>query len=262
MNNMSAALWAEWLKARRSKLAMLVSAGFLILPLAGGLFMIILKNPEQARALGIINAKAQLTAGVADWPSFWIMITQGVAMGGAILFTLLTAWVFGREFSDHTAKEILALPTPRSVIVGSKFVLLALWTLALSLIVFLVSLVIGAAVGIPGWSSDLAWTCFWLVVVESILNMLLMPFVALFASSGRGYLPPIGWTIIVLVITNLLVVLGWGDWFPWAVPALISLTAKPNADAVALHSYLVVLLACFVGLAATFSWWRSADQTK
>jgi hypothetical protein len=29
-----------------------------------------------------------------------------------------------------------------------------------------------------------------------------------------------------------------------------------------MHSYLVVLLAFVVGLAATFIWWRSADQTR
>ncbi|MEW5721354.1 MAG: ABC transporter permease, partial [Chloroflexota bacterium] len=63
MNAFLAAFWAETLKARRSKISLLTTLGFLILPLAGGLFMIILKNPEQARAMGLISAKAQLTVG-------------------------------------------------------------------------------------------------------------------------------------------------------------------------------------------------------
>src|SRR5439155_15263333 len=146
MNSFLAALWAEGLKARRSKITPLTASGFLILPLIGGLFMIILKNPEQARAMGLLSTKAQLTAGVADWPTFFDMLSQGVAIGGAILFAFITAWVFGREFSDHTAKELLALPTPRRVIVCAKFVLIALWTLVLAALVFVVGLAVWWAV--------------------------------------------------------------------------------------------------------------------
>jgi ABC-2 type transport system permease protein len=262
MNAFLAALWAETLKARRSKITLLTAVGFLLLPFAGGLFMIILKNPAQARAMGLISTKAQLTAGVADWPSFFGMLSQGIAAGGAILFALITAWVFGREFSDHTAKELLALPTPRWVIVGAKFVLTALWILGLTLLIFVVGLGIGTAVDIPGWSLELEWTSFWSVLVTALLTFMLMPFVALFASSGRGYLPPLGWTILALVFANIVSLLGWGDWFPWAIPVLVSGMVKSHADQVGLHSYLVVLVAFFVGVAATFAWWQSADQAR
>ncbi len=262
MNAFISAFWAEALKARRSKITPLTAAGFLLLPFAGGFFMIILKNPEQARAMGLISTKAQLTAGIADWPSFWGMIAQGVAAGGAILFALITAWVFGREFSDHTAKELLALPTPRWVIVSAKFVLTALWTLALTLLVYVVALGVGTAVGLPGGSSELGWTSFWIVLVTALLTFMLMPFAALFASSGRGYLPPMGWTILALAFANIVSVLGWGDWFPWAVPILMSGMVKTHAELVGLHSYLLVLAAFIVGLAATFAWWQSADQTR
>jgi ABC-2 type transport system permease protein len=262
MNAFLAALWAETLKARRSKMTLMTAAGFLILPFAGGLFMLILKNPEQARAMGLISTKAQLTAGVADWPSFFAVLVQGVAAGGAILFALITAWVFGREFSDHTVKELLALPAPRWSIVLAKFVVTAAWVLALSLLVFVVGLAVGNAVDIPGWSPALQWTSFWTTLDTALLTFMLMPLVALFASSGRGYLPPLGWTILALAFANLVSVLGWGDWFPWAVPVLVSGMVKPKADLVGLHSYLVVLLAFLVGVVATFSWWRSADQTR
>jgi ABC-2 type transport system permease protein len=262
MNSFLAALWAEGLKARRSKITPLTAAGFLILPLIGGLFMIILKNPEQARAMGLLSTKAQLTAGVADWSSFFDMLSQGVAIGGAILFAFITAWVFGREFSDHTAKELLALPTPRWVIVCAKFVLIALWTLALTALVFVVGLAVGWAVVIPGWSAALEWNSLRTVMLTASLTLLLTPFVALFASSGRGYLPALGWTILTGVLANILSLLGYGDWFPWAVPVLVSGIVRSSADPVGVHSYLVVLLACVAGTTATIAWWRSADQTR
>jgi ABC-2 type transport system permease protein len=262
MNAFLSAFWAEALKARRSKITLLTAVGFLLLPFVGGLFMIILKDPARARAMGLISVKAQLTAGVADWPTFFGILAQGTAVGGSVLFALITAWVFGREFSDHTAKELMALPTPRWVIVGAKFVLIALWILSLTLLAFVVGLGIGTAVDIPGWSLELAWTSFWIVLVTAFLTFVLMPFVALFASSGRGYLPPLGWAILTLALANIVIVLGWGDWFPWAVPVLVSAMVKSYANQAGLHSYLVVLVAFFAGATATFAWWRSADQTQ
>src|SRR5574341_1645529 len=194
MNGFLAALWAESLKARRSKVSLLTAAGFSILPVVDGLFMFILKDPERARSMGLIGVKAQITAGVADWPTFFQVLLLGSAMAGSVLFAFITAWVFGREFSDHTAKELLALPTPREIIVGAKFVLAALWILGLTLLIFVIGLGIGAAVGIPGWSLELAWTSFWSLMATALLTTMLMPIVALFASAGRGYLPPLGWT--------------------------------------------------------------------
>src|SRR6266542_6939969 len=75
----------------------------------------------------------------------------------ALLFTLVTTWVFGREFSDHTTKELLALPTPRAAIVGAKFVVVMTWAAGLAGLVLGIGLVVGAAVGLPGWSTALMW---------------------------------------------------------------------------------------------------------
>jgi ABC-2 type transport system permease protein len=136
MKNFKSALWTEMLKMVRSKVPLFTAIGFSIVPLVGGLFMIILKEPEAAKSMGLISTKAQLMVGVANWPAFFNIIAQAVAVGGAILFAIVTAWTFGREFSDHTSKELLSLPTSRETIIGAKFIIIAVWTLTLSLFVF------------------------------------------------------------------------------------------------------------------------------
>jgi ABC-2 type transport system permease protein len=262
MNGFVSALWAETLKMRRSKVPLFTALGFSMAPLMGGLFMIILKDPAAARSMGLITAKAQLVAGVADWPTFFSILAQAVAVGGAILFAIFTAWVFGREFSDHTAKELLALPTSREAIVAAKFVVIVVWTLALSIFIFGFGLVIGSLVVIPGWSEILLRTAFVDVMGAALLSIGLLSFVALLASVGRGYMPPFGWTIFTVVLAQIAALTGWGDWFPWSVPALFSGAAGPRAELLGLHSYIIVFIAGLLGLAATFYWWRSADQTK
>src|SRR4030095_8848943 len=105
MTHFQSALWAEALKARRSKVPLLASIGFTLAPLTDGLFMFIMKDPERAREMGLLSVKAQLAMSTADWNTFFSVLTQAVAVGGAIVFAIVTAWIFGREFSDHTARS-------------------------------------------------------------------------------------------------------------------------------------------------------------
>lgn len=262
MNNFLSSLWAETLKMRRSKVPLFTAIGFSFIPLVGGLFMIILKDPEAARSMGLISAKAQLLAGVADWPTFFGILAQAVAVGGAILFAIVTAWVFGREFTDRTAKELLALPTPRESIVAAKFVVIAIWTFILTVWIFLFGLVVGNLVVIPGWSPELLRGASLDVLGSAVLTIALLPFVAFFAGFGHGELPAIGWMIATVVLGQVAAITGWGDWFPWSVPALFSGAAGPRAELIGMHSYAIVIFASLIGLAGTFYWWRSADQTR
>jgi ABC-2 type transport system permease protein len=258
-----AAFWAETLKARRSKAPLLTIIVFVLFPLVSGLFMVILKDPQAAQSMGLISVKAQIVAGTADWPAFFDIILQAIAMGGSILFAFIMAWAFGREFSDRTAKDLLALPTSRATIVGAKFVMTAIWILGLTIMVFLVGLGVGAVVDIPGWSPALAYSSFWSLLTIAVLIFALMPFVALFASVGRGYLPPLGWAFFSFILAQIVSVLGWGDWFPWSVPVLLGGMFGPQAAAqIGVHSYILVTLVFITGIAATFAWWLRADQAR
>lgn len=262
MTNFSSALWVETLKMRRSKVPLFTSIGFCILPLVSGLFMIILKDPEAAKSMGLISTKAQLMAGTADWPAFFSMLTQGSAIGGMILFSIVAIWVFGREFSDHTVKELLALPTSREATVTAKFIVVAVWALAITLIIFLFGLIVGALIAIPGWSTEVLGSAFVGVVGSALLNMALLPYAALLASMGRGYMPPFGWTFLMVALAQIAIVTGWGDWFPWAVAGLFSGAAGPRSELLGTHGYVIVVIASIIGVAATFYWWRTADQTR
>jgi ABC-2 type transport system permease protein len=262
MSGFLSALWAEGLKARRSMISVLTAAAICLLPLAGALFIFILQDPVRARQMGLISAKAQLFVGVADWPSYFGILLQGMAAAGAVIFALIAAWVFGGEFTNRTAKELLAVPTARTTIIISKLVLLILWDLALTLLLFIVGLGVGSLLHVPGWSLQLALGSLYTLGSVSLLTILLMPVVAFIASAGRGYLAPIGWAFLTLALAQIAAVLGWGDWFPWAVPALLSGAAGPEAARLGLHSYLVVLVAFVVGVAATLIWWLRADQSR
>ena len=262
VNGFLSSLWAETLKARRSKVPLLASIGFTLAPLMDGLFMFIMKDPERAREMGLLSVKAQLAMSTADWTTFFSVLTQAIAVGGVIVFSIVTAWVFGREFSDHTAKDLMALPTSREVIVTAKLMIISAWVFATTIWIYLIGLIVGSLIDIPGWTRQLAWQSFSDVLVTAAMTLLLMAPVAFIASMGRGYLPPLGWAVLTIFFSQIIAATGWGDWFPWSVPALYSGVVGPRSEQLGLHSYILVVLASLIGLFLTFWWWRTADQTR
>ncbi len=261
MSALRAAIWTEFLKSRRSKVPWFIAAGFSLVPLVGGLFMVILKNPELARELGLLGAKARLSAGTADWPSFMLFLAEAVAGGGAVLFAFLTAWLFGREFADRTIRGLLAIPTPRWAIVVAKSIVLTAWCGAISAWVVLLGLGIGALVGLPGWSTSMALSNIGAIAVAAGMTIALQTTTAFVAGVGRGYIPPLGWAVLTLAFAQVLGVLGWAAWFPWAVPLLVVGATGPGGEAATGASLAVVVLAALLGLVATVVWWQRADQT-
>ena len=261
MSTFRAALSTELLKARHSRVPWGVAIGFSLAPMVMGLFMVILKDPERARALGLLGSKAQLTAGTADWPTFFELLGQAVAVGGAILFAFLAAWVFGREFADRTLRGLLANPTPRRTIVVAKACVIAIWGLAISAWVLALGLIIGALVDLPGWSTVDAMSSVAAIALAAILTIMLQTWAAFFAGVGRGYIAPLAWAVSVIALSQIVAVLGWGQWFPWSVPALLAGAGGTAVEPVTLGGVLGVVLVATAGLVATVVWWERADQT-
>jgi ABC-2 type transport system permease protein len=257
MNNIAQAIWVEMLKARRSRMPLLTALGFSLFPLALGFFMIVLKDPELARRYWLISAKAQIImGGVADWPTYLRLLALSSAMGGFMLFSLIGSWVFGREYSDRTVKDLLALPTSRSSIVFAKFVMVASWSTALTAMNCLVGLGVGAAVALPQASMQVILQGGVTVAIAACLTIALVTPIAFFASAGHGYLPPMGVAMLVMFLVQVIAQAGWGEYFPWSIPALYA--QGGNLGTV---SYVIVILTSLAGITGTLLWWELADQT-
>lgn len=261
MSGLGGALRCELLKARRSWVPLLTAAGFSLGPIMAALFMVVMADPVRARSWGLVSAKAQLFAGTADWPTYLGLIAQTVALGGWLLFSLLTAWVFGREFVDRTARTLLAVPTSRSATVIAKLLVTGIAGTLISLWVVALGLALGALIGLPGWSGPVLAAGLVRIGWVAVLTLLLLPVIALAASAGRGYLAPLALALLLLFLAQVLAALGWGEFFPWSVPALLSGAAGPERAVLGPWSWAAVATVFVAGTAATAVWWHAADQT-
>jgi ABC-type transport system involved in multi-copper enzyme maturation permease subunit len=255
-------LGTELLKLRRSKVTWLTWLAFSIMPVVGGLFMWILKEPDRARALGLLGAKAQVAGGSADWPSFFAALAQMTGVGGMILTAVITTYVFGREYADGTAKNMLALPVRRESFVIAKLIVVALWFAVLVAAIFVEGVAIALALDLPGFSPGLLGRAARDVALCAAMCCLLVPPVAWIAALGRGYLPPLGFAIFTLVLGNVFAATGWGKWFPYSIVPLYTGIAGPRVSVLEPGSYVVVLLLFAAGVAATVWQVRSADDTQ
>jgi ABC-2 type transport system permease protein len=259
MNNLSDMIWIELRKAIRSRMPLWTALGSLFMPLGIAFLIFVSKNPEISQKLGLISAKANLVAySVTDWPTYLRLFGQIIAAGGFFLFVLAISWVFGREFADGTLKDMLAVPVQRSSIILAKFIVTAIWSAALTIVMFIVGLVMGAIIKLPGGSISVILQGSTLLLVTACLVIaLVMPF-ALFASVGRGYLLPLGVAVLTMMMTNLVAIAGWGETFPWAVPGLYA-QGKSSLTPI---SFWIVLLTGLIGIIATYLWWKYADQNR
>jgi ABC-2 type transport system permease protein len=252
-------LWIETRKVLRSKMPLFMALGSLLLPLGLAFMLFVSRNPEVSRKLGLISLKANLLADTAaNWPTFLGMFDQILAMGGMILFVLAISWVFGREFTDGTLKDLLAVPVPRGLILLAKFSVGALWSAAMAVLLFGLGLLMGALFKLPGGSTEvLLQGCLRAGITAGLVIAAMLPF-AFFASLGRGYLLPIGVLVLTLIMTNLVMAAGWGEYFPWSILAIYAQGKDPLPPA----SLPIVLLTGLAGLLGTYLWWKYADQDR
>jgi ABC-2 type transport system permease protein len=255
----SRALVVEVLKARRSIAPWLTALAFTIAPLVGALFMYILADPGRASRMGLIGQKAQLAGGASDWAAYFAFLAQAVTVGGFILFAFVAAWVFGREFSDGTARSLLALPTSRRAIVAAKLTVIGVWCAALTALVTAIGLIAGAALGLPGWSPAVLSAGLVHVWAGAGLTVLIVLPVALAAGAGRGYLAPLGLAMLLLLLAQIVGAAGRGEWFPWAIPALYAQVTGAAGGGVGAISLLIVAVTGVAGAAGTLAWWSYAD---
>lgn len=246
MRNLSTVIWVEMIKIFRSKTFWITIAVISAIPLMGALFMFVLTSAQSGDR--------------SNWSDFLGFLSQAIAVGGLIVFGFVTSWVFGREYSDRTVKDLLALPVPRLFVVLAKFIVIVIWCLLLALVVLVLGLIIGSAARAPGFSATVFSHELGVFAVTSILTVALSFPVAFLASIGHGYLAPLGFVICTVAFAQVVGATALAPFCPWVVPSLYSGVAGPSSIHLGNASYIAVLITCILGFAGTSLWWRFADQ--
>lgn len=255
------AISAEFSKNRHSSITWVAFVAFSLAPLFGGVFMLLMKDNGYEGLSGAFKSKAVMMSFEANWDSFLGLLSQAVGVGGVLIFGFVASWLFGREYSDGTVKDLLALPTSRTKILNAKFVYYVLWCLVLVIFNLVLGLILGFLIGIPGWDMSIFLDNLKVYLITTGLIIVLNSPIAMIALMGRGYLAPLGMVAILLVFAQILGAMGFGNYFPWAVPGIYS---GSGGDSLKLQldslSYIILFATGIFGYLGTIFWWKYADQ--
>jgi ABC-2 type transport system permease protein len=251
-------LFAEVRKLKRSRITWVLTIIYGLAPLMLGLMMSVLKNPDLGRRMGLLTTKAQLTIGATDWPTY-LGMTGFLFAGGMIVISIVVAFVFGREYVEGTAKNMLTLPVGRSTIVAAKLTVCAIWFVGMASVVYVEALLIGQLIDLPGYSPGLLQTNVRLVA-KLVFQVLLLSSIAAWITVGtRGYLAPVGISILLLLIGDLFAHTGWGLWVPWSI---VLLTSGAGSAVPGPASTVVLIVSFAVGALATYLTFERTDNTQ
>lgn len=256
MNKIIACILIEWRKLIKSKLSIIAICSICLVPFIVGLFAVMMKYPESFKSLGLISAKMEMMR-ITDWSSYLMTLSQVISVGGLLIFGFTTSWVFGREYSDKTMADLLALPIKKGTIVLSKFIVIALWSYLISIFALSLALLVGNLIKLDGWSLTVIFEGILTFGYCTTLTIILSTPVAFFACFGRGYLSPLAFIIFTILFSQLGSVLNLGEYIPWSIPALASgVTGKAIFN---LGSMISLFGVSILGFIATIAWWKYAD---
>lgn len=259
MKNIQIAIWAEYMKIHKSKILLITAIIFAVIPVMVALMMFVSRNPEIADKLGMIGTKAKLFAE-NDWEGYLRLLLQAMTSIGLIGFGFVTTWVFGREHTERTMKDLLALPVTRSSIVLAKFVIVFIWCILLTLIFFIFGLILGNFLSLPAWSPQLFQQFSDSFFITSLLTLFLCSPVAFIAGYSRGIIAPIGFVILTMILAQFIAVVGLGPFFPWAIPGIYSVSQESEGFHLTVVSYAMLVSTFFIAYWATVNWWKTADH--
>jgi len=254
------ALQAELMKNKRSRIVWVTFIAFALAPIMGGIFILIIRDPEALAKAGGLAMKVRAMSFKPGWNSYLSVLTQAVGVGGVLVFGFVASWIFGREYSDGTAKDLLSLATSRTKILNAKFEVYTIWCVCLAISNLIIGLFIGTILRLDLFEN--IWIGLGEYFITSILTILAVLPIAFFATWGKGYLAPLGVLSLTVVIAQIITAMGYGTFFPWAIPALYSGAGGEYKEGLNELSYLILILTSFAGYFATITYWKFADQTK
>ncbi|WP_344248907.1 hypothetical protein [Isoptericola hypogeus] len=231
MSALGTALRVEALAWRRSALQRLATPLLvLVVPLAAvGLTAL-------ARSGAVDGAGA---AKLADYATGELATTHLVVAGQILTVATLMAGgfacaaVFGQPLADGRAGAYFGIATPRGTLALARGLVVLAWAAACVLVAvgLTVAVSAGAAASVSASFGPTAWAAAGRALAAGLLAAgLALPFAAV-ATLTRSLLATVGSLIGVVAMTQVIVLVGGGAWFPYAVPSLWTGTGGPEAAA-------------------------------
>ena len=181
------------------------------------------------------------------------------ALFAILLFSIIIAYLFGREYNEHTLKTMLTVPISRGKFLASKYVMFLIWILILTVVTSVTTLAFGFRAGLTGFTIQLFINSFVeLLYANLLLFLTFSPFVFLSLFITNMVPAMVGGASLTLV--NLLVEgQTWAPYVPWTCPYLISSGEIADYSVGLMTPYIMIMATFLVGIVISYVYFTKKD---
>lgn len=181
------------------------------------------------------------------------------ALFAVLLFAIIIAYLFGREYNEHTLKTMLTIPISRRKFLLAKYVMFLVWILIITVATTLSTVIFGFVAGLEGFTLKLFIESFAQLLFANVLLFLTFsPFVFLSLFITNMVPAMVGGASLTLV--NMLVYgQNWAPYVPWVCPYLIASGEIAEYSVSATVSYGIILATFVIGLAISYIYFTKKD---
>ena len=181
------------------------------------------------------------------------------ALFAILLFSIIIAYLFGREYNEHTLKTMLTVPISRGKFLASKYIMFLIWILILTVVTSVTTLAFGFIAGLTGFTVQLFINSLAELLFSNILLFLTFsPFVFLSLFITNMVPAMVGGASLTLV--NLLVEgQTWAPYVPWTCPYLISSGEIADYSVGLMTPYIMIMATFLVGIVISYVYFTKKD---
>jgi ABC-2 type transport system permease protein len=197
--------------------------------------------------LAVRTADPQLAAKLGPlidpggWAGYFTVAAQVTAAAGLLGYGVVLSWLFSREFTEGTITGLFAVPVSRPTIAAAKLLIYSAWGVATAFALLFALIAFGLAGGLGAVPADVV-PAIARQFALTVLTLVIATPAAWAATVGRSVLAGIGTTIGILVVAQVTVVAGTGEWIPFAAPALWAISNGTDVTTLQLALVVPVLL--------------------
>lgn len=243
-------IYCELLKLKRSKVFLISILGVLATP-----FMIMVealqmhfKHPEKIFTL----------ADLYDDSLIYTMLLIGM-----MVYTVITAYLFSREYMEKTMKTILPIPVLKTSFLASKFCMLFLWIMFLTAVTWAGMLALAtiyhAVFGLAEFRFGVALIWLGKMLLGGILMYLTITPFAFLAEKAKNLVAPIVVAAVIVMGSAALTNQDAGALYPWTATFFLVKGKLVGTGYPVWLAISIIALISILGFAATFIYFQKED---
>ncbi|PGZ98309.1 bacitracin ABC transporter permease [Bacillus pseudomycoides] len=239
-------LYTELLKLKRSNMFLISIIGAAVAPfMIVSAFYIEKKTKPSAPAAGLDDL-------------FYNANMYTILLMGVLLYGVVTSYLFNREYAEDTLKSLLTIPVSRFNFIISKFILLFIWIMMLTIVTWGLTLLLGLLGGFPGLSGPLLLQSLLKFLLSGGFLFILSPPIVLLTLVMKTYVPPIIFTIVITMVNLMITNSEHKDLFPWtATLDIVNNELQPTYPPE--YSYIVIAATAMIGFITTIFYFKKVD---